>query len=172
MRYSASRVIALPTSSERIPRRIHYCWLSDDPLPELNQRCVDSWHRFMPDYEIVRWDMKRAATFDARFLREAISVRAWAFATDYIRLQAIALEGGIYLDTDVEVFRSFDRFLSNRAFSAIEHWPEIKLISIDGAMLAPSSARTARRTRLLSVAFSPKSPLKILAFVMKSQSNI
>jgi hypothetical protein len=125
----------LPTSPDRIPRRIHYCWLSDDPLPELNQRCVDSWHRVMPDYEFVRWDMKRVAAFDARFLREAISVRAWAFATDYIRLQALALQGGIYLDTDVEVFRPFDRFLGNRAFSAVEHWPEIRLITIDGAML-------------------------------------
>ncbi len=122
-------------SLERIPRRIHYIWLSDDELPELNRRCLESWRRYMPDYEIVRWDMKKVECFDARFMREALSVRAWAFASDYIRLQALALEGGIYLDSDVEVFKPFDRFLKHRAFSSIEHWPEINEIAIEGAIL-------------------------------------
>jgi hypothetical protein len=122
-------------SPDRIPRRIHYIWLSDDPLPELNERCLESWRRVMPDYEIVRWDMKRAQVLDARFVREALSVRAWAFASDYIRLQALALEGGIYLDSDVEVLKPFDQFLKHGAFSSIEHWPEINEIAIEGAIL-------------------------------------
>jgi Glycosyltransferase sugar-binding region containing DXD motif len=122
-------------SADRIPRRIHYIWLSDDKLPELNQRCLDSWRRHMPDYELIRWDMTRASCFDARFVREALSVRAWAFASDYIRLQALASEGGIYLDSDVEVFKPFDPFLQHRAFSSIEYWPEISEIAVEGAVL-------------------------------------
>ncbi|BCU75844.1 glycosyltransferase [Luteolibacter sp. LG18] len=118
-----------------IPRRIHYCWLSDDPLPELQQRCLASWKRHLPGYEIVRWDMPRARAIDNRFLHQAIDSRAWAFAADYLRLHALATEGGLYLDSDVEVFRSFDPFLRHRAFSAIEHWPEIHAIGIEGAIL-------------------------------------
>jgi len=53
-------------SLERIPRRIHYIWLSDDELPELNRHCLESWRRYMPDYEIVRWDMKKVECFDAK----------------------------------------------------------------------------------------------------------
>lgn len=122
-------------SSERIPRRIHYIWLSDDEFPELNRRCIESWRRHMPDYEIVRWNMEKVASFDARFVREALSARAWAFASDYIRLKALALEGGVYLDSDVEVFKPFDGFLRHRAFSSIEHWPEISEIAVEGAIL-------------------------------------
>jgi len=118
-----------------IPKRIHYCWLSGEPLPELHRRCVESWGRVLPDYELVLWDQQRFEVSSVPFVAEAVEVGAWAFAADYIRLHALAEEGGVYLDSDVEVRRSFDGFLGHRAFSSIEHWPEIPSIGIEGAIL-------------------------------------
>jgi mannosyltransferase OCH1-like enzyme len=69
------------------------------------------------------------------FVREAVSVRAWAFAADYIRLHALLHEGGIYLDSDVEVFRPFDAFLHHSAFSSVEHWPSVNGLGIEGAVV-------------------------------------
>lgn len=119
----------------RIPRKIHYCWLSGDPLPALQQRCLRSWRKHLPGYEIICWDRERFDIEAVPFVREAVERRKWAFAADYIRLHALASEGGIYLDSDVEVFRSFDPFLHHRAFSGIEYWPELPSLAIEGAVI-------------------------------------
>lgn len=119
----------------RIPKRIHYCWLGGGEFPELNARCIETWKSVLPDYELVCWDRERFDVESVPFVREAVSVGAWAFAADYIRLHALATEGGIYLDSDVEVFKPFDSFLHHGAFSGIEHWPEIKTIGIEGAIV-------------------------------------
>ena len=123
------------TDGQKIPKRIHYCWFSKDKMPPLNQKCVDSWKRCLPEYELVCWDRGRVDSLNARFAQEACSVRAWAFAADYVRLHALFHEGGVYLDSDVEVLRPFDPFLHHSAFSSIEHWPELDAIGIEGAIL-------------------------------------
>ncbi|MDR2496364.1 MAG: hypothetical protein LBD21_04475 [Tannerellaceae bacterium] len=107
---------------ELIPRKIHWCWLSDDPLPRLVRDCIKSWQRIMPDYEIIRWDTKRFDIHSVQFVEQAYNARKWAFAADYIRLFALYAEGGIYLDSDVRVFRKFDKFLRYSAFSGTEKW--------------------------------------------------
>lgn len=100
-----------------IPRLIHYSWISSDPQPELVKRCLESWVRVMPDYELVLWDAKRIADeIHSPFVDEAIREKKWAFAADYVRLYAVYHYGGIWLDADVEVRMSFDRFLSHRFF--------------------------------------------------------
>jgi hypothetical protein len=104
-----------------IPKRIHWCWLSGDPLPKNLQKCVDSWKRVMPDYEIICWNKQRFDIHSVKFVEDACTVRKWAFAADYIRLYALHTEGGIYLDSDVRVFRRFDEFLNHAAFSGIEY---------------------------------------------------
>lgn len=104
-----------------IPKIIHFTWFSNDPYPEKIQRCMDSWKRIMPDYEIVHWDMNRIKGIDAPFLREALAERKWAFAADYVRLYAVANYGGIYLDTDVEVYNSFDPLLEHECFIGREN---------------------------------------------------
>ncbi|GAA5482328.1 glycosyltransferase family 32 protein [Haloferula sargassicola] len=125
----------MPSFPERIPRKVHYCWLSGDPMPALQKRCLASWRRHLPDYELVCWDRERFDVESVPFVREAVENRKWAFAADYIRLHALVTEGGIYLDSDVEVFSSFDPFLHHRAFSGVELWAEIPKPDIEGAVL-------------------------------------
>ncbi len=106
-----------------IPKKIHWCWLSGDPLPHNLQECINSWKKIMPDYEIICWDMKRFDIHSIPFVEQACEKRKWAFAADYIRLYALYTEGGIYLDSDVMVFERFDKFLNHSAFSSIEYIP-------------------------------------------------
>jgi hypothetical protein len=108
-----------------IPKKIHWCWLSGEPLPKHLQNCVDSWKRVMPDYEIILWDKQRFDIHSVKFVEDACHARKWACAADYIRLYALYTEGGIYLDSDVKVFRRFDDFLQHSAFSAVEYTPKL-----------------------------------------------
>jgi len=107
-------------NQNKIPKIIHCCWLSGDPLPELYQQCVDSWKKIMPDYEIMLWDMKRFPVNEVLFVKQACEAKKWAYAADYIRMFALYNYGGIYLDMDVFVYRSFDPFLIHSAFSSVE----------------------------------------------------
>lgn len=104
-----------------IPKIIHYTWFSGEEFPVEIQECVDSWKRMMPNYELRKWDMDAIENIDSIFLKEAISAKKWAYAADFIRLYAIYNYGGIYLDTDAKVYKSFDRFLNSRAFIGKEN---------------------------------------------------
>ena len=106
-----------------IPKKIHWCWLSGDPLPKTIQQCVNSWKRIMPDYEIILWDKSRFDIHSVKFVEDACAHKKWAYAADYIRLWALYTEGGIYLDSDVMVFGRFDKFLHHSVFSSIEYVP-------------------------------------------------
>lgn len=97
-----------------IPKIIHYCWLSDDPIPKKLQICMDSWHKNLPDYEFVLWDRNRFDINKVVWTKQSFEARKYAFAADYIRLYAVYTYGGIYMDMDVEVVRPFDPFLSNQ----------------------------------------------------------
>ena len=100
-----------------IPKIIHYCWISKDEKPELIQHCMQTWREKLPNYEFILWDARRIAEeIKNTFVDEAILVKKWAFAADYVRCFAVYKYGGIYLDTDVEVFKSFDDLLNNRMF--------------------------------------------------------
>lgn len=99
-----------------IPKIIHYTWFSGEEMPPIVKDCIASWKRFMPDYEYRLWDRNAIQDIDSIFLKEALSVKKWAYAADYIRLYALYHEGGIYLDTDVMVYRSFDNLLQNKVF--------------------------------------------------------
>lgn len=106
-----------------IPKVIHYCWLSDQPFPAKIQRCIDSWRKTHPDYEIKRWSTKNFDIDAVPYVREAFDARKWAFAADYIRMYALYTEGGIYLDSDVMLLKKFDCFLDNSFFSSMEYHP-------------------------------------------------
>ena len=103
-----------------IPNKIHYCWLSKEKMPDNYIKCIDSWKRIMPDYELVLWDSDKFDINSVPFVREAVSIKKWAFAADYIRLYAVYTEGGIYLDSDVLVLKKFDEFLKYDFFTSIE----------------------------------------------------
>lgn len=94
-----------------IPKKIHYCWLSNDPFPPSIQKCIDSWKRVLPDYELVLWNFDRFPKGKSLWVDQAFDNRRYAFAADYIRAYALYNEGGIYLDSDVEVLKPFDDLL-------------------------------------------------------------
>lgn len=95
--------------------------MSDDPYPASIQRCIDSWSKHLPDYEIRKWDFKRFPKEKSDWVREAFDKKKYAFAADYIRNYALYHEGGIYLDSDVEVLKSFDPLLHLPYFMDFEN---------------------------------------------------
>lgn len=94
-----------------IPKIIHLCWLSGDPFPNDIQQCIDSWKMYLPDYEIWLWDTKKFDVSSTEWTKQAFEAKKYAFAADYIRLYALYNYGGIYLDSDVMVYKSFDDLL-------------------------------------------------------------
>lgn len=107
-----------------IPKTIHYCWLSNDPIPTDLQECIKSWKRHMPNWNIKLWNTISFDVHSSPFVEQAYNARKWAFAADYIRVYALYTEGGIYLDSDVFVRKNMDFVLNNRAFSAVEYFPQ------------------------------------------------
>lgn len=104
-----------------IPKIIHYTWFSGDPFPAKIQNCINSWKKHLPDYTFKLWDMEAIKDINCDFLKEALAVKKWAYAADFVRLYAVYNEGGIYLDTDVKVFKSFDSLLEAKAFIGKEN---------------------------------------------------
>lgn len=89
-------------------------------MPQLVLDCIESWHKFMPDWEYVLWDENRFDVHSVHYVSEAYALKKYAFVSDYVRLHALYTYGGVYLDTDVEVFKSFENILSHQAFAGFE----------------------------------------------------
>lgn len=104
----------------RIPKIIHYCWFGKKKLPPLARKCIESWKKYCPDYEIKEWNESNFDLNACPYVKEAYEAKKWAFISDYVRLYALVNEGGVYMDTDVEVIAPLERFLKNRAFSGFE----------------------------------------------------
>lgn len=94
-----------------IPKIIHYCWMSDDPIPERLKAYMDSWHEKLPDFEFMLWNYDRFPKGQSRWLDEAFEAEMYAFCADYLRLYALYLYGGFYLDSDVEVLKDLTPLL-------------------------------------------------------------
>ena len=108
-----------------IPKKIHYCWFGGNPLPDNAKKCIESWKKYCPDYEIVEWNEQNFDINSNQYVKEAYESKKYAFVTDYVRLYAMCNWGGIYMDTDVEVIRSLDEFLNNKAFSGFESYNSV-----------------------------------------------
>lgn len=96
-----------------IPKIIHYCWFGRGDYPEKVRYCIESWKKFLPDYELRLWNED---TFDVKssvFTEQAYAAKKYAFVSDYVRIYALKNCGGIYLDTDIEVLKSFNDLLDN-----------------------------------------------------------
>lgn len=98
-----------------IPRTIHYIWFGSKPYPEKVQYCIESWKRHLPDYEFKLWNEESFDVKAFRFTREAYEAKKYAFVSDFVRVYALATEGGIYLDTDIEILRDLAPVLSDQA---------------------------------------------------------
>ena len=103
-----------------IPKVIHYCWFGKKPLPAAVKRCIRSWKRFCPDYQIIQWNEDN---FDVRrhlFMRQAYDAQKWVFVSDVARLMIVWTHGGVYLDTDVELLHPLDSLLAYKAYFGME----------------------------------------------------
>lgn len=104
-----------------IPKKIHYIWLGGREMDPTASAMVEGWRRILPDYEIIEWNETNLNFTDVpQYVRSALSHERWAFVTDYFRLSILNTYGGIYLDTDVEILRSLDTLLENKAMMSFE----------------------------------------------------
>ncbi len=108
-----------------IPKKIHYCWFGGNPLPELAIKCIESWKKYCPDYEIIEWNENNFDIEGCRYVKEAYDAKKWAFVSDVARLYALVTYGGIYMDTDVEVIKSLDFITEYDAVSGFESKDQI-----------------------------------------------
>lgn len=99
---------------------IHYCWFGDKPFPKLGQKCLESWKRYLPDYEIIKWSEENVDLNECPFIKEAYENKKWAFVADYARAKALKEYGGIYFDTDMEVIKNIDHLFKGNTFLGIE----------------------------------------------------
>lgn len=104
-----------------IPKIIHYCWFGNNPKPVSVLKCIESWKKCCPDYEIKEWSEKNIDFNEmCEYCRQAYEEKVWGFVPDYIRLWIVYNYGGIYLDTDVQIIKSFDDLLENSAYVGVE----------------------------------------------------
>ena len=128
-----------------IPKIIHYCWFGRGPIGSLGEKCIASWKKFFPDYEIKEWNEDNFDINCLPYVAEAYQARKYAFVSDYARMWILYNYGGIYCDTDVEVIRSFDDIIAAGGFMGCENRPA------EGKRLYVAPG--------LGMAFEPKHPL-------------
>lgn len=110
-----------------IPKIIHYCWFGRGPLPELAQKCIASWKKYLPDYEIKEWNEDNFDVNIIPYTAEAYKAKKYAFVSDYARFWILYQYGGIYFDTDVEVIRPIDDIVERGNFMGFETEPKLQV---------------------------------------------
>lgn len=124
-----------------IPKIIHYMWLGGKEVPQNLLKCIDSWKRYCPDYEIKRWDESNYDIGKNLYMKQAYECRAYGFVPDYARLDILYNYGGIYLDTDVELIRNIDDLLYQEAFCGVEKWQIVNFGGCSGAVKGHDSIK-------------------------------
>ncbi|MCC8104213.1 MAG: glycosyl transferase [Clostridiales bacterium] len=104
-----------------IPKTIHYCWFGRGTKPKLAEKCIESWHKYCPDYEITEWNEDNFDVSQNSYMRYCLAHRQYAFLSDLVRLHVVHEYGGIYFDTDVELLRNPEELLSYEAFYGFEN---------------------------------------------------
>ena len=100
----------------KIPKIIHYCWFGKKDKPDIVNHCINSWKKVLDDYEIIEWNEDNFDVESNTYVKQAYESGKFAFVSDFVRIKALYDYGGIYLDTDVEVFKKFDDLLDNESF--------------------------------------------------------
>ena len=103
-----------------IPKTIHYCWFGRGEMPSLSVKCIESWKKYCPDYNIVCWNEDNFDISSNRYAKEAYDAKKWAFVSDYVRLKVLYEEGGIYLDTDVELLKPIDDLIEDGGYMGFD----------------------------------------------------
>lgn len=130
----STEYLRLSNGAAKISKVIHCFWFSGEEKPKLQRKCLESWKKFCPDYEIKEWNMKNYDITKNKFMQQAIDKRKWAFASDFARLDVVYRYGGIYLDLDVELIKGLDEVLQNEAFFSLDCGSYIDLGSGFGAV--------------------------------------
>lgn len=107
-----------------IPKTIHYCWFGGNPLPPLAKKCIESWKKHLPDYEIKEWNEQNFDVNIIPYTQQAYAAKKYAFVSDYARLWILYKYGGVYFDTDVEAIKPFDDILASGAFIGLESYED------------------------------------------------
>ncbi len=104
----------------RIPKVIHYCWFGRNPLPASAQKCIASWRKYLPDYEVIEWNEDNFDVNSIPYTAQAYEAKKYAFVSDYARFKILYEQGGLYFDTDVEIIKPMDDIISNGPFMGFE----------------------------------------------------
>lgn len=118
-------IVDILTGEDKIPKVIHYCWFGRKQIPKIEKRCIDSWRKMCPDFEIKEWTEKNYDISKINYTKEAYEKGQFAFVSDYARLDIVFRYGGIYFDTDVELLRPIDSLLKYSGFAAFQHNPRV-----------------------------------------------
>ncbi|WCO02529.1 glycosyltransferase [Psychroserpens ponticola] len=102
-----------------IPKKIHYCWFGTQPMSQTILKCIESWQQHLPDFELVLWN-ETNSDLSHPFAKQALKDQKWAFLSDYVRLNVLSDQGGVYLDTDMLVLKNFSTFLDRKCFVGLE----------------------------------------------------
>lgn len=121
-----------------VPKKIHYCWFGYSEKSDLIKKCIESWKKYMPDYEIIEWNEDNII-LDNEYAIEALKEKKYAFVSDYVRLKVIYEYGGVYLDTDVELIKSLEPLLKKGGFIGFER---AKTVTTGLGFAAPAHSST------------------------------
>lgn len=135
-----------------IPRKIHYCWFGRKELPELAKKCIASWEKFCPDWEIIQWNEDNFPISDYPYAQYCLENKKWAFLSDIVRLVVVNEQGGVYLDTDVEMLRPLDALCQYDAYYGFELATQINTGHGFGAV---AGHKTVRAMLDVYLAFRP-----------------
>ena len=103
-----------------IPKKIHYCWFGKGKKSRLALKCIESWHQYCPDYEMIEWNEENFDIDMNGYTRMCYAEKSMHNLSDYVRLWAVEKYGGIYLDTDVEAIRPLEKLLQEDAYFGFE----------------------------------------------------
>ena len=103
-----------------IPKVIHYCWFGRGKMPNLAEKCIESWKKYCPEYKIVCWNEDNFDVSQNKYAKEAYDAGKWAFVSDYVRLKVLYDEGGIYFDTDVELLKPIDKLIEETGYMGFD----------------------------------------------------
>lgn len=104
-----------------IPKVIHYCWFGRNPLPPLAIKCIESWRKYLPDYEIKEWNEDNFDVNIIKYTKEAYKAKKYAFVSDYARFWILYNYGGLYFDTDVEILKPMNEIIVRGSFMGCEN---------------------------------------------------
>ena len=117
-----------------IPKIIHYVWIGTAPKSDLVLRCIESWKRYCPDYQIREWNNEDVSKIQNAYVQEAFECKKWAFVSDYLRLYALATEGGFYCDSDLEITAPINQFRKHSFVTGYENWKDVLFSPITAFM--------------------------------------